>query len=856
MFNTPPHIFCSQYSVNSHKPFLLSALAAIIFYSFSSQNTIAADIGTWTDLATSYESGEREFVLTNNLSASNTFTSDDSSKIDLGGFAISAETPEAEKAQLFFRQSASVVNGTISGFHDGAIVVQGSAMTNQVDVVLRNLRFEENTTTANAGGAFHYVEDTRGQNQVAKNNVRIENSQFYGNAAAFGGAVFIDRSSQSQIVNAHFDGNQANASGGALVFARSNNIVIQDTSFLNNSAEQEGGAIYIGLNTPNEIQFGGGQGLAPSIPFVSQGWDNEYTDDLQISIEAVNKDVLFSGNSAERGSDIFILHGAMSGSTWNPMNRINTTLNIGAAEHRKVQFDGDIAAEGIDPSLFEEPDSFDLHVNPNETQTGEVVFNGKVTASPDPSLYFHRGTLTLGRGDSVAALPLILTAPDAAVRRLNVAQGTIDEYRFDGLQFDARGSYAMDLSLDVALESSSVDTLNWGGVDSSGSTLAVNVSSWNVLNDMAAGVKETEVVVAAEGQTSPAVQFGLLDSGKQAIGALYVYDVTLIDASNGTYRFENVGNADPVNPDDGSSQPSDFNPEVYSATLAQQTVQLLQHEISHRLFDTHSSPTGQASGSLEGGSLNVDIAHFEDIDVDYYVALFEARSLPIALGASTASFGLYGGFVSANTEGNVNNIDSLGGYLGALAELGVGNAFIKTHANIGYLQSDWDSKLKGSNGETDNIWVGIGASAGLQWDIPNTQVTVLPSLDAIYTYVDGDDFTTGHNVDVEVENFNGWEVSPGIRIEHGFNSPQSWRFYAEARYVWTHASNDQKAVHLRDDQGPTADQKLPELRVGDFAETMLGIQKADDNWVVSVGFNGKFGETHGWGLGAAARWMF
>lgn len=248
--------------MNSHKPYLLSALAAIIFYSFSSQNTIAADIGTWTDLATSYESGEREFVLTNNLSASNTFTSDDSSKIDLGGFAISAETPEAEKAQLFFRQSASVVNGTISGFHDGAIVVQGSAMTNQVDVVLRNLRFEENTTTANAGGAFHYVEDTRGQNQVAKNNVRIENSQFYGNAAAFGGAVFIDRSSQSQIVNAHFDGNQANASGGALVFARSNNIVIQDTSFLNNSAEQEGGAIYIGLNTPNEIQFGGGQGLA------------------------------------------------------------------------------------------------------------------------------------------------------------------------------------------------------------------------------------------------------------------------------------------------------------------------------------------------------------------------------------------------------------------------------------------------------------------------------------------------------------------------------------------------------------------------------------------------------------------
>lgn len=101
MFNTPPHIFCSQYSVNSHKPFLLSALAAIIFYSFSSQNTIAADIGTWTDLATSYESGEREFVLTNNLSASNTFTSDDSSKIDLGGFASQQKHLKQKKLSYF-----------------------------------------------------------------------------------------------------------------------------------------------------------------------------------------------------------------------------------------------------------------------------------------------------------------------------------------------------------------------------------------------------------------------------------------------------------------------------------------------------------------------------------------------------------------------------------------------------------------------------------------------------------------------------------------------------------------------------------------------------------------------------------
>lgn len=858
---TPPtHTFVQSPILSSHKQFHLRELTSVVLCALSCQSAIAADIGTWDDFVTSYQNGDREFTLTDNISASDIFTLDESSAIDLAGFTISSE---AENAYLFFKQSATLSNGTISNFKNGAIVVEGSAMSTPVNVVLQELHFQDNHSAGNVGAAFKYVESTRGKNQLAQNSISIQNSKFLDNSAAYGGAVYIDRSSKSNISNSHFEGNSAEASGGALVFARSNDIVIQDTSFLNNTTQGDGGAIFIGLNYPEEIQFGGGPGLYPNIPFVDSGWDTYYTDHLRISIEAVEKDVIFSGNSAKRGSDIFILHGTKSNTgSWDPADRINTILNIGASANHKVQFDGDIVAEGIDTSSLFGPnkDEFNLHINPSESQTGEVIFNGIVTATPDPSLYFHRGTLSLGRGDSVAALPLILTTPEATGRKLNVAQGSIDEYRFDGLYFDTRSDdYTMELSLDVALESSIVDTLNWGGVTTSGSSsLTVNVSSWNVINDMAAGVQETEVTVAADGSTHDAVQFGLLDSGKQATGALYVYDVTLVDENNGTYRFENVGSAEPVDPDHGGgdSRPSDFNPEVYSATLAQQTVQLLQHEISHRLFDTHASSGGQASGSIGGGSINVDIAHFDDIDVDYYVALLEARSAPITLGVSTATFGVYGGFVSANAEGHVNDIDSVGGYLGALADWNLGKTFLKTHANIGYLQSNLDSKLGANNGQTDNIWLGAGASAGLQWDIPDTQATVLPSLDAVYTYVNGDDFTTGHNVDVDVGHFNGWEISPGVRIEHGFNTPQSWRFYAEARYVWTHTSNRLKAVNLSDEQGPVSDQRLPELRVGDFAETMLGIQKESDNWAVSLGFNGKFGETNGWGLGAAARWTF
>lgn len=78
----------------------------------------------------------------------------------------------------------------------------------------------------------------------------------------------------------------------------------------------------------------------------------------------------------------------------------------------------------------------------------------------------------------------------------------------------------------------------------------------------------------------------------------------------------------------------------------------------------------------------------------------------------------------------------------------------------------------------------------------------------------GDDFTTGDGVDIDVGNYQGWELSPGFRLEHESIRDGPWRFYAEARYVWTGDSADVKAVHLRDEKGAVPDRELPGLRRG------------------------------------------
>lgn len=594
---------------------------------------------------------------------------------------------------------------------------------------------------------------------------------------------------------------------------------------------------------------------------------------------AKNADVLFSQNDAIRGSDIFI--------DKNPNTENMYRLYLGANNGLKITFDGDIHIRGTES----QSDGTVIYINQDQSQTGTVEFNGRITGSyrsgdgwrstykevdQNVYLHFYRGKLAIGNPQALANAGLDLTDLRSSDRTLSFVDSKIDAYSIGEIatQTYRVGAYetAAKLELDVDLSQSTVDTLHIGKV-TKGWNGALAVSGWNILKDMNAGVQEATVTVldridGGDGK----IYFSLDEAGKKATGALYIYGVDLIDPKIGKYRFQNAGeipkpepepepDPDPVKP----MTPADFNGEVYAGAITQKMTQLVQHEISHRLFDmnlpteqlTVSVSNSLVNGSAHGGQVSLSPqAYGHDIDIDYGVALFSYAINPIVSDTLNLKTGLYGGFVLSEAKDHVNDIDSKGAFIGVACQLTLGNAFADWHANIGYLDSRFGSKLGGSS-NSDNIWIGTGLSLGYEFVSEGYGLSVIPSLDAIYTYVDGKDFETAHHVSIDNGNFSGWELSPGIRLEKSFGMTEAWRLYAEARYVWSDDSADLKAIRLTDQAGQSvADQVLPGLQYGDYTELNLGVKKEFGSWQVHAGADCRVGDTDGWGFGVAAKWRF
>lgn len=831
----------------------------------------AQSAGTWTEFSTALTDGgdvvvTDDIVFESNLRVDARVSITGEEGVLLDGSALSSDnrgiyaTETAVLANLGafstdevgFIQEADALQGGFQHFAGGAVVIEQYAVGQQdVLISVADTVFANNGGDMKRqvdGGGFVYRERTQSSATTPLDNrLEVHRSAFYNNTVeGYAGGLFADRVNEVYIGESTFQDNSASVYGGAALFVRSKDIVIEDTSFFGNQAKK-GGAIYVGYDTPEAI----GANLNP--PFSG---DKGPT----LTIRAVNRDVVFRDNQATdgEGSDIYI----------SKIGSQTPYLNLSAREGRKIELNGEIFLDNTSGSSRQPENSININVDPDDS--GEVILNGVIrsrwhtggwgepTTAQEGEAYvtLGGGTLSLGNPQALSHSRLMISKGTNPTLNLGAmmpgSSDPISQYEIGYLDATNR---TIDLLVDVDLERGIADTLSFGGVRGYGNFF--RVAGWNVHADVPAGTEEIVVTLAAK--ESDQVNYGLAPEGEKATGALYVYDVSIVnpdwneECTDGKFLFTVAGAA----PEGPSARPDHFNPQVYGGTLAQKAAALLQHEISHRLFDTGASASGHASGSIEGGTMDVQVSHFDDLDFDYWVALLEAQSAPVALtDNATGIFGIYGGFVSASMEGRVNDITSLGAYLGAKADLTVGPVFWKNHANIGYLESDLDVSGGKDGGKTENVWLGVGSSLGFVWNVRDTGLTIRPSLDAVYTFVKGDDFTTGEGVDIEVGDYQGWELSPGVRLEHAFARDGSWRFYTEARYVWTGDSADVKAVHLRDQNGAVPDRDLPGLRYGDFAEALIGVQADRDDWTFTLGFDGKFGETHGWGAGAGVRWQF
>jgi hypothetical protein len=144
--------------------------------------------------------------------------------------------------------------GNKAGDHGGALYYSKS------EVTLKNCRFINNE--GNAGGAisaYHnesvsVIENCHFENNVALDNAGamttgwspnvFKNCSFINNQALYGGALVLYTESSSEIINSVFEGNHATSgSGGALSAAHSSNVNIYNGAFRGNEAHINGGAI-------------------------------------------------------------------------------------------------------------------------------------------------------------------------------------------------------------------------------------------------------------------------------------------------------------------------------------------------------------------------------------------------------------------------------------------------------------------------------------------------------------------------------------------------------------------------------------------------------------------------------------
>lgn len=139
-------------------------LMTAITFAFASP-VWAIDINSWDELESNLRSGETEFSITSDLSATHQITSGENVTIDLQGHGIS--TSLSNQSPFFFTKGLTLKNsgtflldeetgeivsvtGGIFGL-DGAVSVQGSAMNQKVSVDIENVVFSNSKGQSGAG---------------------------------------------------------------------------------------------------------------------------------------------------------------------------------------------------------------------------------------------------------------------------------------------------------------------------------------------------------------------------------------------------------------------------------------------------------------------------------------------------------------------------------------------------------------------------------------------------------------------------------------------------------------------------------------------------------------------------------
>ena len=301
-------------------------------------------------------------------------------------------------AVLYENPSLSILNSTFIGNTSADF---GGAVNSYDNLVVDNSIFTDNKAVYGGGAVWIYNE-----NDSQKQN--ITNSKFISNSTAGdgGGIIYMSGNGGStlNIENTDFENNSAKSGGG--IYVDSGKLHIKDSSFTGNTAKENGGAIYIGANS-----------------------EEQTFQQNPATITALNKDVLFRGNTAAKGGDIYISDGI---------------LNLNANMGRQIKFDGGIVGKD---SIININDSSVNSLYENLSSVGKIVIDNFVSPDETSSLSVNlkAGTLALTKDNYLNGTDLTLEEGSL----LDLANNNVGEMNLNSLT-----SNNANLKIDMNLASS------------------------------------------------------------------------------------------------------------------------------------------------------------------------------------------------------------------------------------------------------------------------------------------------------------------------------------------------------------------------------------------------------------------
>ena len=425
-------------------------------------------------------------------------------------------------------QLTNTLNINSSSFNSNS-ANNGGAIFNTGSLAVSNSTFTNNTAQR-TGGAIANISDTK---QKVNANLTVQNSNFYNNQSDMaGGAIYTD--SSLTVKNSNFYNNRTNKTvsdenskgneessglGGGAIFSLMGDLNIEEASFANNETNGNGGAVYsfVGTQSIKNSDFTGNKAEQDGGAIYALSLDNSQEtttitdsnfinntavknggaislENTQASIIAKNKDVTFSGNTAEKGNDIY---------------QNKSITNIYAEDGRRITFNGGIAGNGT--------------INTK----GTILLNGAVT--PDAgalAVNVNSGTIKPSSENYLDGTDLTL----AEGSTLDLRNGKLGAMNLNSLT-----SNNGNLKLDVDVTSKALAD----GILAKTANGNLNLSEVNMMSDMADGTNSISATLTGLDKLTIKTP----ENGLNALTNDYLYTVK-VNGTNATVdRYTQNGSA-------------------------------------------------------------------------------------------------------------------------------------------------------------------------------------------------------------------------------------------------------------------------------------------------------------------------